>query len=359
MIVSTTITDNRADVIGAALKAIAPEVDVCIVIDTGVTDNTIELARAAVGSKLHVVKWPWQNDFAAARNFALEYARDWLRMRPDAARAGADDPRDWIIQADTDEWLRLPGLRDTLDGLPAEVEAVLVPHASRTYKQARCIRATCRGTWKMPVHEYFSPYTAANAPEPWCFECQPRPTEDRTAKYERYRQILEGLTAAEPENARAWYYLGDTLVILGYKGAAIEAFTRCWSLPGWNDQAGWACYRKAILQMELGLLDLAIRTCADGIGRSPLTAELYWLAGHFHFQQKEWVSAYQFASAAVKIGPRNQPGFCYPPGQKDLPEKLMRAAAEMIRAPKPAASPPAEEPAKSVPRGVDSPPAAG
>ena len=53
-------------------------------------------------------------------------------MRPDAARAGVDDPRDWIVQADTDEWLRIPDARARLAVVPPEYDVVMVQHASRT-----------------------------------------------------------------------------------------------------------------------------------------------------------------------------------------------------------------------------------
>ncbi len=334
MIISTTITNSRADVIGAALTSVAPEVDVCVVIDTGATDDTMAIAKAVLGPKLVAVSWPWRNDFAAARNFALDYAKDWLRMRPDAARPGVDDPRDWIVNADTDEWLRIPNARACLAVVPADLDVVQVPHATRTYAQCRCFRATTQGRWAMPVHEYFSPHKSVRGPGGWEFECQPRPDEDRTAKYTHYRAVLEALVEREPDSPRAFYYLGDTLSILGYKGGAIKAFARCAALPGWGEQASWACYRAAILQFELGLPDYAIRTCLAGIQRSPNMAELYWLAGWVSYQVQDWASAATFAESAIKIGPVPRGGFCNPMAQKELPEQLLRyARAQLAGAP--------------------------
>jgi glycosyltransferase involved in cell wall biosynthesis len=325
MIVSTTITNSRGDVIRAALTEIAPHVDQAIVIDTGATDDTMKIAAEVLGEKFRPRVWPWRNDFAAARNQALVFARDLIRLggrEPDA--------EDWIITADTDEWLHVPRLREVLATVPIEADVVMVPHHSRTYRQCRCIRATCKGQWSMPVHEYFSPYRSIEAPADWTFECQPRPTEDRTAKYEHYRRVLEKETAENPKNERAFYYLGDTLAILGYKGAAIKAFDQCGSMPGWNEQASWARYRAAILQFELGLTDHAIETCVKGIARTPTMAELYWLAGWLCYQQGNYQAAANFAEAAVKIGPKPRAGFCFPQAQKELPEQLLRFAQAQL-----------------------------
>lgn len=348
MIITTTITNSRADVIRTALETIAPEVDRCMVIDTGATDDTMKIAADVLGPKLIVRTFPWVNDFAAARNFALKSARDWLENRQ-----GALQPEDWIITADTDEWLRVPGLRDFLPTVPNEADVVMVPHASKTYRQCRCIRATCKGQWEMPVHEFFSPYRSVEAPAGWEFACQPRPTEDKTAKYEHYRRVLEDLVEREPKNQRAFYYLGDTLAILGYKGAAIKAFEQCAKLPGWNEQGSWACYRAAILQFELGLTNFAIETCVRGIARTPTMTELFWLAGWLCYQQANYGAAANFAEAAVRLGPKPRAGFCYPPAQDVLPKQLLAFARAQLAGKPLESTPPDEGTAKSEPRAAD------
>jgi tetratricopeptide (TPR) repeat protein len=344
MIVSTTITNSRADVIAAAMAEIEPHVDHAIVIDTGATDDTMGLARDVLGPKMVARAWPWRNDFAAARNHALREGQNLINsLKP-------IEPTDWIITADTDEWLHVPRLREVLATVPIEADVVMVPHHSRTYRQCRCIRATTKGQWHMPVHEYFSPYRSVEAPPDWTFECQPRPTEDKTAKYEHYRRVLEKETADNPKNERAFYYLGDTLAILGYKGAAIKAFDQCGSMPGWNEQASWARYRAAILQFELGLTDHAIETCVKGIARTPTMTELYWLAGWLCYQQGNYQAAANFAEAAVKIGPKPRAGFCFPAAQKELPEQLLRFAQAQLAGKPLESTRPDEETEASEPR---------
>lgn len=70
------IVRNEARCLARCLESIRAAVDEVVVADTGSSDESREIARR-FGAK--VVSFGWINDFAAARNFALEQARgEWL-----------------------------------------------------------------------------------------------------------------------------------------------------------------------------------------------------------------------------------------------------------------------------------------
>lgn len=69
-IAAMTITGSNRDIVGDALRSVVDWVDFCILIDTGITDDTVEVARAISGDKLIVRQFAWCDDFSAARNFA-------------------------------------------------------------------------------------------------------------------------------------------------------------------------------------------------------------------------------------------------------------------------------------------------
>ena len=70
------ITKNEEQNIGEWLTRMKSVAQECIVVDMGSTDNTVGLVKAAGAS---VYFFPWQGDFAAAKNFALEKATgDWI-----------------------------------------------------------------------------------------------------------------------------------------------------------------------------------------------------------------------------------------------------------------------------------------
>ncbi len=69
------VRDNE-EIIRDALTSIKPWVDEMIVVDTGSKDRTADIAKE-LGAK--VFKFPWCDDFSAARNYSLEQATgDWL-----------------------------------------------------------------------------------------------------------------------------------------------------------------------------------------------------------------------------------------------------------------------------------------
>lgn len=70
------ITKNEEKNIGRWLNCMRVAADEMIVVDTGSTDKTCELARAA-GARLY--HFAWRDDFAAAKNYAIEQARGrWI-----------------------------------------------------------------------------------------------------------------------------------------------------------------------------------------------------------------------------------------------------------------------------------------
>jgi len=72
----TMIVRDNERTLAAALESIRPWVDEMIVVDTGSTDRTPEIARALGALVYH---FAWCDDFAAARNEALRYARgQWI-----------------------------------------------------------------------------------------------------------------------------------------------------------------------------------------------------------------------------------------------------------------------------------------
>ena len=79
------IVKNEENVIQRSIDSLMDAVDEIILVDTGSTDQTIEVAKKY--PKVNIYSYTWQNDFAAARNVAIEKA------------AG-----DWIIFLDADEF---------------------------------------------------------------------------------------------------------------------------------------------------------------------------------------------------------------------------------------------------------------
>lgn len=104
------IVKNEAQNLPRSLASLAGQVDEIIVVDTGSTDSTVDMARAA-GAVVYA--YAWQDDFAAAKNYALEQATG-----------------EWSVFLDADEFFSegvnlRAGIKKYLQAQP-QLEAVFV-----------------------------------------------------------------------------------------------------------------------------------------------------------------------------------------------------------------------------------------
>ena len=102
------IVKNEERFIGQCLASVKGVADQIVVVDTGSTDRTVEIAKEH-GAEVHA--FAWCDDFSAARNAALEHVTG-----------------DWVLALDADEELP-PGQHEALRQMlePAEVMAWRLP----------------------------------------------------------------------------------------------------------------------------------------------------------------------------------------------------------------------------------------
>jgi glycosyltransferase involved in cell wall biosynthesis len=141
------IVRNEEATLTACLSSVADLVDEMVVVDTGSTDDTKEVA-GRFGAR--VFDFPWCDDFAAARNESLSHARG-----------------NWILWLDGDEYfdetnrLKLRGLISNLD---ADKTAFMMGQHSRSpdgvalmVHQVRLFRNDPEIRWDYRVHEQVLP----------------------------------------------------------------------------------------------------------------------------------------------------------------------------------------------------------
>jgi tetratricopeptide (TPR) repeat protein len=126
----------------ACLDSVAEVADEIVVYDTGSTDRTVEIARAAGAV---VIEGYWDDSFARARNAALAHTRG-----------------EWVISLDADETLLADPetLRTLLEDRRSDVEAYLVAienlhgagNARSVHTAIRLFRRTAC-TWRHRLHE--------------------------------------------------------------------------------------------------------------------------------------------------------------------------------------------------------------
>jgi len=110
------IVKNEAHFLNQCLESVKAVVDEMIIVDTGSSDATVEIAEA-FGAKVY--HHPWQGSFSEARNFGLQFATgDWiLQLDADEALEREDIPiLKKVIQSDLYDAIFVALLSDTEDG---------------------------------------------------------------------------------------------------------------------------------------------------------------------------------------------------------------------------------------------------
>lgn len=221
------LVKNEERDVAACLASAAGACDEALVVDTGSTDRTRECAREA-GAR--VLEFAWTDDFAAARNFALEHAR------------GA-----WVLFLDADERLG-PGAAEKIraavrvkDAIAFRIEIVSTVGAGLPQRSTllRLFRRDPRIRYVRRIHESVNESIAVILRETSMrvYDLDVTIThsgytpERFAALRKRERNLrLHRLTVADaPNDPYAWYRFGDELRAADASEAR-AALDRAWEL---------------------------------------------------------------------------------------------------------------------------------
>ena len=201
------IVRDESRVLGECLASIRDVVDEIVVVDTGSVDDTADIARD-YGAR--VIHHAWRNDFAEARNVALD------------AAAG-----EWILYVDADERLSRadrPAVERLLSGArEVAFRLLLQPDAASTpYLEYRLWRQDPRIRFRGQIHEKVTPAIGAVA------QADGRPISDcgfllthvgyegsQVHKHRRNLPLLRAELPREPDNLFNRHHLARVLRGLG------------------------------------------------------------------------------------------------------------------------------------------------
>jgi len=222
------IVRNEERFLPQCLKSVQGVVDDMVVVDTGSTDNTIEIARSF---NARVYEHPWENNFAKARNQSLSYVHS-----------------DWVLILDADEELDKdagPILREALKGdeYNAIAGTVISYHRGGMAKHTsiRVVRNLPTGVyWHRRVHnQIMFPGFAQFFPFAIYHHGYNLSPEEMQAKDKRTYKLLRVSLKEEPDDPFTHGYLAVSLQHLGKFKASIKHAKRAAALWGKsNDGTG-------------------------------------------------------------------------------------------------------------------------
>ena len=223
------IVKNEEPVLARCLDSAKDIADEIIIVDTGSTDRTPEIA-SCYG---HVYDFEWIDDFSAARNYAYSLAT-----------------QDYIMWLDADDVI-LPADREKLLALKAtpgfNADAVLMPYHTAfdkqgrptfTYYRERITNRACGFQWIEPVHEYLAWDGVAHYSDAAVTHMKEQDGEPgRNLRI--YQRTIREKGELSPRGtyyyARELYYNGDYHAAIGW----FQRFLDCYD--GWVEDKIQAC----------------------------------------------------------------------------------------------------------------------
>ena len=223
------IVKNEEDVLERCLKSAAELVDEIIIVDTGSTDRTKEIAARFTGK---IFDFPWRDDFAAARNESFSHASMDYCMWLDAD--------DVLLEEDQRAF---SALKETLD--PA-VSVVMAPYHTGFDESGRVT---------FSVHEAVNPAGNIQYADFAVTHRKTRPSDpDRNLRI--YQSQLDAGKELEP---RHQFYYGRELYYHRRWEDALAVFRSFLSDGrGWVENNIDACCHCAYCLHELGQADEAL-----------------------------------------------------------------------------------------------------
>ena len=278
------IVRDGAATLRDCLVSAAPFVDEMVVVDTGSTDGSLEIAKA-MGA--NVIEMQWQDDFSLARNLSLDACRS-----------------PWVLVLDADERLSPP---QSIKLMEALADNTIVGYYLNLHnldskgnvrsraKLLRLFRNLSGVRFRFPIHEQISEALVDFAASHNLLIgdlpldiVHTGYSELNLEKIERNLRLLEQAVLDTPEEPYLWYNLGKTLThpLINHPDEAHLALERSRALLAGNlTLAARAAYRSSLYEfivnnlIRLGWQEVALAMADEATILNGPSFEFSYLRG--------------------------------------------------------------------------------
>lgn len=282
------IVRDEEGTLARCLTSVRDLVDEMIIVDTGSTDHTKDIARS-FGATLY--DFAWIDDFSAARNFAFGKAT-----------------KDYILWLDADDVLeeqdraRFHHLKEQQD---FDYDAVSMPYhltldaegkPVQYLRRNRLVRRACRFQWHGAVHEYLAVGGRVLHSEIAVTHRKERAYTDRNLQ-----MYLKRRERQEEFSPRDTYYFANELKDHGrYTEAAEQYELFLDGGKGWIEDQLAACYKLAECYAHLGLSEKRVQSLLRALAYDAPRAELCCrLGGYFSDKEDFQTAIYWYRQATL------------------------------------------------------------
>ena len=292
------IVKNEEKVLERCLKSIAPFVKEIIIVDTGSTDSTVQIAKRFTDK---VFFFEWINDFSAARNFAFSKTTMPYIMWMDA-----DDILKEKDQKLFKEFLTNAPLENDVFYLKYDVAFDEFDNTTFSYFRERIFKREKNPVWIDPIHE-----TCFCAGKHHFIDIAISHKKEKVASPKRNLNIYNKLKREKrPFSARMTYYYARELSAHKFYNKALKEFKKFLKMPdGWSQNKIEACFEMAKIYFEKKEFTSALKILFESFCHGLPNGEVLCLIGQIYFELNNYSFAIYWYEQALEKAVKPQNGF--------------------------------------------------
>lgn len=323
------IVKNEEENLAKALNSVRKAVDEIIIVDTGSTDRTVEVAKS-FGAKVYY--YEWKDDFASARNEALKHATC-----------------DWILSMDADDEMRgedILRLKEILKSLDDDFLGVALPIRSKSSDNTEIINYLIRLfrnrkdiRFRRRIHEVVD-YSIHELNgkvlrlidifiEHRGYESQ----DTLRKKIERNSKILEEEVKANPNDPGILRYMGDIYFLKGEIEKSIEFYNKVLETAKEDIKHKYvkvtSLLNLAKIYILQGDLKVAELYALRAVNEDPNFPDSYFLLGNIYVTLKSYSEAYSALKKVLEVDPMKSYGLVFNSQIRGLPLYIMLTACAL------------------------------
>jgi len=289
------IVKNEEPTLARILACAQTFCDEMIVVDTGSTDRTVEIAKEMGAQVFH---FEWIDDFAAARNYSLQQCTS-----------------DWIIWLDADDYIpeacqeKLKILKQT-DLEQESLNAVLIPYhitfdeagnCNLNLRRERLLRRKAGFKWEHPLHEVI--YVTGEKKIRDDIWIEHRAISKHKNSTQRNILLLAKAMQRDENlnNPRMLYIAGRELLVQQMYDEALSYFYRFREVSpaAQRWQAYDVCLKIALCHKKLNQLDDSREALLKALSIDSRRAEAFNELGLLAYEKSDWMQALPYFRAAA------------------------------------------------------------
>lgn len=290
------IVKNEEEFLEKCLTSVGNYMDEIIIVDTGSTDNTVEIAKRFTNN---VYFHPWENSFSKARNQALHYATG-----------------DWVFQMDADEEL-MAGSGERIRHVIKEAGDADIIYVNLFCSYAkgekislnnyeRIFRNNGKIHYAGNIHEQVLGGTKAffSTLELW-HRGYDVDEEKAREKFTRSTDLLKVEIKKDPDNPIHHHYLSSSYLSRGMNeeaiGEAVRAVELSNSLQNAHDFYAWSHFIASMAYYRLGRLENAKKYALKSMDKYPGHIDSYYMLTIISADNDRWDDVIRYGKEFLKI----------------------------------------------------------